>query len=180
MESFSVLIYSFEDEDNDEDNDEDEDDDDDIELSLERMEQSTEDEDEEDDESNILSTNMDSPSNSLVIELWSCCHSSVVLHLQRDIFCLDGGRCCCCHKCFFNYMNTIEFFHPKNKHSLKKTVHAGWNFIRKYSYLKIKFCLYISKIISMQEPTTMQNDGCETLTYNMNQKDQTFVDLATV
>ena len=26
---------------------------------------------------------------------------------------LDGGRSCCCHTCFFNYMNTIEFFHPK-------------------------------------------------------------------
>ena len=21
---------------------------------------------------------------------------------------LDGGRCCCCHTCFFNYMNTID------------------------------------------------------------------------
>ena len=26
---------------------------------------------------------------------------------------LDGGRCCCCHTYFFNYMNSIEFFHPK-------------------------------------------------------------------
>ena len=33
------------------------------------MEQSTEDEDKEDDESNILATNVDSPPNSLVIEL---------------------------------------------------------------------------------------------------------------
>ena len=96
MESFSVLMSSFEDEDDDDDNDEDEEDDDDIELSLERMEQSTEDEDEdeEDDESNILSTNVDYRSNSLVIELWSCHHSSVVLHLRSDIF------CCCCHMCF--------------------------------------------------------------------------------
>ena len=109
MESFSVLMSSFE----DEDDDEDEDNDDDIELSLERMEQLTEDEDGEDNESNILSTNVDSPSNSLVIELWSCHHSSIVLHLRSDIFCLDGGRCCCCHTCFFNYTNTIEFFHPK-------------------------------------------------------------------
>ena len=95
MESFSVLMSSFEDEGDDKDDDEDKDNDDDIELSLERMEQSTEDEDEEDNESNILSTNVDSPSNSLVIELWSCHHSSIVLHLQSDIFCLDGGRCCC-------------------------------------------------------------------------------------
>ena len=80
MESFSVLMSSCEDEDNDDHDDEDEDDDD-IELSHERMEYLTEDEDEEDDESNIQSTNMDSPSNSLVIELWSCHHSSIVLHL---------------------------------------------------------------------------------------------------
>ena len=111
MESFSVLMSSCEDEDDD-DND-DEDDDDDIELSLERKEYLTEDEDEEDDESNILSTNVDSPSNSLVIEFWSCHHSSIVLHLRSDIFCLDGGRCGCCHTCFFIEMNTIEFFHPK-------------------------------------------------------------------
>ena len=47
------------------------------------MEQSTEaeDEDEDDDESNILLTNVDSPSNSLVIELWSCHHSIIVFHL---------------------------------------------------------------------------------------------------
>ena len=81
MESFSVLMSSFEDEDDDED------DDDDIELLLERMEQSAEDEDEEDNESNILSTTVDSPSKSLVIELWSCHRSSIVLHV-RDIFCL--------------------------------------------------------------------------------------------
>ena len=113
MESFSVLMSSCEDEDNDNDDDEDKDDDDNIELSLERREYLTEDEDEEDDESNILSTNVDSPSNSLVIELWSRHHSSIVLHLQRDIFCLDGGRYGCCHTCFFIYANTIEFFRPK-------------------------------------------------------------------
>ena len=100
MESFSVLLFSCEGEDDDDDDDENKDDDDDIELSLERREYLTEDEDEVDDESNIQSTNVDSPSNSLVIELWSCCHSSIVLHLQSDIFCLDGGRCGCCCMCF--------------------------------------------------------------------------------
>ena len=96
MESFSVLMSSCEDEDDEDNDDEDKDDNDDIELSPERREYSIEEED-EDKESNILSTNVDSPSNSLVIELWSCCCSSVVLHLQSDIFCLDGGRCGCCH-----------------------------------------------------------------------------------
>ena len=95
MELFSVLISSCEDEDNEDNEDEDEDDNDNIELLLERIEYSFEDEDEEDGESNILSTNVDSPSNSLVIEWWSCHCSSVVLHLRSDIFCLDGGRCCC-------------------------------------------------------------------------------------
>ena len=93
MELFSALMSSCEDE--EDDNDEDEDDD--IELSLERSESSTEEEDEEDEESNILSTNVDSPSNNLVSELWVCHHSSIVLHLQSDILCLDGGRCGCCH-----------------------------------------------------------------------------------
>ena len=98
MESFSVLMASCEDEDNDDndDDDEDEDDDDDIELLLERREYSTEEED-KDEESNILPTNVDSPSNNLVIELCSCHCSSIVLHLRSDIFCLDGGRCGCCH-----------------------------------------------------------------------------------
>ena len=113
MDSSSVLLSSLEDEDDDEDND----DDNDIELLIERIEQSTEDEDEEDDESNILSTNVDSPSNSLVIELWSSHHSSIVLYLRSDILCLEGGRCCCCHMCFCNYTNTIEFFHPKKTFS---------------------------------------------------------------
>ena len=83
MESSSVLMSSIEDEDNDDDEN---DDNDDIELLLERIEQSTQDEDEEDDESNILSTNVDSPSNSIVIELWSCHCSSIVLHLRSDIY----------------------------------------------------------------------------------------------
>ena len=77
MESVSVLMSSCE----HEDDDDDEDDNDNIELSLERREYSTEQEDEEDEESNILSTNVDSTSNNLVSELWSCCHSSIVLHL---------------------------------------------------------------------------------------------------
>ena len=81
MESFSVLMSSCEDEEDDDDDDEDEDDNDDIELLPERKEYSTEEEDEEDDESNILSTNVDSPSNNLVSELQSSHHSSVVLHL---------------------------------------------------------------------------------------------------
>ena len=140
MESSSVLMSLIEDEDDDDDEN---DDNDDIELLLGRIEQSTQDEDEEDDESNILSTNVDSPSNSIVIELRSCHCSSIVLHLRSDILCLDGGRCCCCHTCFFNFMNTIEFFHPKNMHFLKKVVNAGWIFIRKCSYLKIKFHLCI-------------------------------------
>ena len=82
MESLSVLMSSYEDEeDDDDDNDEDEDNVDNIELSLERSKNSTKEKDEEDEESSILSTNMDSPSNNLVSELWSCCCSSVVLHL---------------------------------------------------------------------------------------------------
>ena len=47
-------------------------------------------------------------------------------------------------------------------HFLKKTVNAGWIFIREYSYLKIKFHLCISKIISkllfMQEPTIIGHE----------------------
>ena len=89
-------MSSLEDEDNNKEEDDEDNEDDEIELLLERIEQLTED----DNESNILSTNVDSPSNSIVIELWSCHHSSVVLHLQRDILSLDGGRCCCCHTCF--------------------------------------------------------------------------------
>ena len=81
MESFSVLMSSREDEEDDDNDNEDEDDDDGIELSLERREYSTEKEDEEDKESNILCTNVDSPSNNLVSELWSCHHSSIVLDL---------------------------------------------------------------------------------------------------
>ena len=90
-------MSSCEDEDGNEDEDEDEDDVDDIELSLERSKYLTEEKDEEDEVSNILSTNVDSPSNNLVSELWSCCHSSIVLHLQSDILCFNSGRCGCCH-----------------------------------------------------------------------------------
>ena len=92
-----MLMSSCEDEDDDNNDNEDEDDDDDIELLLERRGYLTEEEDEEDEESNILSTNVDSPSNALVSELWSCHCSSVELHLRSDILCLDSGRCGCCH-----------------------------------------------------------------------------------
>ena len=56
-----------------------------IELFLEIIEESISDDDEEDNECNIWSTNVDSPSKSWLIDVWSCRHSSVVLHLQRDI-----------------------------------------------------------------------------------------------
>ena len=62
-----------------------------------------------------------------------------------------GGQIPC--KIAVNYVNTIEFFHPK-KISLLRKVYAGRNFIRKSSYLKksnnitpIIFYFY------MQEPT---------------------------
>ena len=110
MESFSVLSSSLEEKDDDDDDDEEEEDDDGIELFLEIIEQSIEDNDEEDNESNILSTKVDSPSNNWMIDVWSCHCSSVVLHLQRDILqvfllLLYVG--------YYNYRNTIEFFHPK-------------------------------------------------------------------
>ena len=94
MESFSVLMSSCEDEDDDDDDDEDKDDDDNIEQSLERREYLIEEEDEEDEESNILSTNVDSPSNNLVIELWS-----FVVQALYSIFEVTspGGICGCCH-----------------------------------------------------------------------------------
>ena len=38
-----------------------------------------------DAESNILSTNVDSPPHNWMIDVWGCRHSSVVLHLRRDI-----------------------------------------------------------------------------------------------
>ena len=79
MESFSVVSSSLEEKDDDDDDEED-DDDNGIELFLEIIEQAIEDNDEEDSESNILSTNVDSPSNSWMIDVWSCRCSSVVLH----------------------------------------------------------------------------------------------------
>ena len=86
MEFSSVLSSSLEEEDDDNDDEEEEDDDDDnIELFLEIIEQSIEDNDEEDDESNILSTNVDSPSNNRMIDVWSCHCLSVILHPRRDI-----------------------------------------------------------------------------------------------
>ena len=82
MGSSSVLSSSLQEEEDDDDNDDEEDDDDDnIELFLEIIEQSIEEDDEEDDESNILSTNVDSPSNNWMIDVWSCHHSRVILHL---------------------------------------------------------------------------------------------------
>ena len=78
MESLSVLMSSCEDE---EDNDDDDEDNiDDIELLLERSKYSTEEKVEEDEGSNILSTNVDSPCTNLLSEIWSCRHSSIVLH----------------------------------------------------------------------------------------------------
>ena len=84
IESSSVLSSSLEEEDDNEDDGED-DDDDVIELFLEIIEESISDDDEEDNKCNIQSTNADSPSKSLLIYVWSCHHSSVVLHLRRDI-----------------------------------------------------------------------------------------------
>ena len=86
MESSSVLSLSLEEEHNDDNDDNDKDDDNDnIELFLEIIKQSYEDNEKEDDESNILSTNVDSPSNNQMTDVWSCHCLSVVLHLRRDI-----------------------------------------------------------------------------------------------
>ena len=81
MESSSELSSSLEEEDDNDDDGEEEEDDDDIELFLEIIKESVEDNAEEGDESNILSTNVASPSNIWMIDVWSCQHSSVVLHL---------------------------------------------------------------------------------------------------
>ena len=67
-------MSSWEDEKDDDNDEKDEDNDGDIELLLERREYSTEEQNEEDEESNILYTNMDSPSNNLVSELWTVLH----------------------------------------------------------------------------------------------------------
>ena len=111
MESSPVLSSSLEEEDDYDDNDDEEDDDDDdIELFLEIIEQSIEGDDEEDDESNILSTNVDFPSNNWMIDVWSCHHSSVVLHLRRDI---EQVISLLSYIGYYNYRDAIEFFHPK-------------------------------------------------------------------
>ena len=99
IESSSVLSSSVEEEDEDED-DGDDDDDDVIELFLELFEESISDDEEEDNECNIPSTNADSLSKSWLIDVSSCCCSSVVLHLRRDIFLVVSGRC--------NYSRTLE------------------------------------------------------------------------
>ena len=96
IESSSVLSSSLEEEDEDEDDGED-DDDDDVELFLEIIEESISDDGEEDEECNIWSTNADSPSQSWLIDVWSCRCSSVVLHLRRDILLVVSGRFGCSH-----------------------------------------------------------------------------------
>ena len=68
-----------------------------IELFLETIKESISDDEEEDEECNIQSTNADSPSKSWLIDVWSCRHSSVVLHLRRDILRVVAGRFCCSH-----------------------------------------------------------------------------------
>ena len=111
MELSSVLSSSLEEEDDDNANDDEEDDDDNhIELFLEIIEQSIEDDNEEDDESNILSTNVDSPSNNWMIDVWSCHHLSVILHLRRDIL---QVILLLSYIGYYNFRNSIEFFHPK-------------------------------------------------------------------
>ena len=59
------------------------------------IKESISDDDEEDDECNIQSVKVDSPSISWLIDVWSCHHSSVVLHLRRDILQVVAGRFCC-------------------------------------------------------------------------------------
>ena len=84
IESASVLSSSVEEEDEDEDDGED-DDDDVMELFLELVEEAISDDDDDDEECNIRSTNVDSSSNSWLMDVRSCRRSSVVLHRRRDI-----------------------------------------------------------------------------------------------
>ena len=60
--------------------DEDDGEDDVIELFLELVEEAISDDDDEDEECNIQSTNVDSSSNSWLMDVRSCLRSSVVLH----------------------------------------------------------------------------------------------------
>ena len=114
IESASVLSSSVEEEDEDEDDGED-DDDDVMELFLELVEEAISDNDDDDEECNIRSTNVDSSSNSQLMDVRSCRHSSVVLHRRRDILRVVVGRFGCSRAYVgnYNYTNTLEFFPPK-------------------------------------------------------------------
>ena len=126
IESSSVLSSSVEEEDEDEDDRED-DDDDVMELFLELVEEAVSDNDDEDEECNIRSTNVDSSSNSRLMDVRSCRCSSVVLHCRRDILRVVAGRfgCSCMHVGNYNYRNTLEFFPPKKMQIVQKCVYAG-------------------------------------------------------
>ena len=114
IESASVLSSSVEEEDEDEDDGED-DDDDVMELFLELVEEAISDDDNDNEECNIQSTNVDSSSNSQLMDVRSCHHSSVVLHRPRDILRVVVGRLGCSRAYVgkYNYRNTLEFFPPK-------------------------------------------------------------------
>ena len=86
-----------------------------IELFLQLVEEAISDNDDEDEECNIWSTNVDSSSNSRLIDVRSCRHSSVVLHRRRDILQVVAGRFCYSRTYVenYNYRNTLEFFCPK-------------------------------------------------------------------
>ena len=114
IESASVVSSSVEEEDEDEDDGED-DDDDVMELFLELVEEAISDDDDDEEECNIRSTNVDSSSNSRLMDVRSCRRSSVVLHRRRDILRVVVGRFGCSRAYVgnYNYRNTLEFFPPK-------------------------------------------------------------------
>ena len=107
VESASELSSSVEEDDEEEDDGED-DDDDVMELFLELVEEAISDDDDDDDDCNILSTNVDSSSNSRLMDVRSCRRSSVVLHRRRDILRVVIGRFGCCRAYVgnYNYRNT--------------------------------------------------------------------------
>ena len=107
IESASELSSTVEEEDEDEDDRED-DDDDVMELFLELVEEAISDNDDDDEDCNIRSTNVDSSSNSQLIDVRSCCRSSVVLHRRRDILrvVVGGFGCCRAYVGNYNYRNT--------------------------------------------------------------------------
>ena len=115
IESAPVLSSPVEEEDEDEDDREDDDDDDVMELFLELVEEAISDNDDDDEECNIRSTNVDSSSNSQLMDVRSCRRSSVVLHCRRDILRVVVGRFGCSRAYVgnYNYRNTLEFFPPK-------------------------------------------------------------------